>query len=100
MEILYQDVDILVCIKPARVLSTDEPGGLPELVRESLGDKSADVRTVHRLDRVVSGLMVLASSGYSLCFSFSRRFASVRSIFSNKCIARLIARLPITSCAI
>ena len=60
MEILYQDVDILVCIKPARVLSTDEPGGLPELVRESLGDKSADVRTVHRLDRVVSGLMVLA----------------------------------------
>ena len=60
MEILYQDADILVCIKPARVLSTDEPGGLPELVRESLGDKSADVRTVHRLDRVVSGLMVLA----------------------------------------
>ena len=54
MEILYQDADILVCIKPARVLSTDEPGGLPELVRESLGDKSADVRTVHRLDRVVS----------------------------------------------
>ena len=60
MEILYQDADILVCIKPARVLSTDEPGGLPELVRESLGDPEADVRTVHRLDRVVSGVMVLA----------------------------------------
>ena len=53
MEILYQDSDILVCIKPARVLSTDEPGGLPELVREALGDPKADVRTVHRLDRVV-----------------------------------------------
>ena len=62
MEILYQDADILVCIKPARVLSTDEPGGLPELVRESLGDPEADVRTVHRLDRVVSGVMVLARS--------------------------------------
>ncbi len=62
MEILYQNANILVCIKPARVLSTDEPGGLPELVREALGDPKADVRTVHRLDRVVSGVMVLARS--------------------------------------
>lgn len=60
LEILYSDQDILVCIKPARVLSTDEPGGLPSLVREALGDEKADVRTVHRLDRVVSGVMVLA----------------------------------------
>lgn len=62
MEILYQDRDILVCIKPPRVLSTDEPGGLPDLVREALGDPKANLRTVHRLDRVVSGLMVLAKS--------------------------------------
>ena len=60
MELIYQDTDIVVCIKPARVLSTDEPGGLPELVREALGNPKADVRTVHRLDRVVSGVMVLA----------------------------------------
>ncbi len=60
MEFLYQDEHIVVCIKPARVLSTDEPGGMPELVRKALGDMDADVRTVHRLDRVVSGLMVLA----------------------------------------
>ena len=60
MDMIYMDDDILVCIKPARVLSTDEPGGLPELVRQALGDRDADVRTVHRLDRVVSGLMVLA----------------------------------------
>ena len=62
MEILYQNANILVCVKPARVLSTDEPGGLPGLVREALGDPKADVRTVHRLDRVVSGVMVLARS--------------------------------------
>lgn len=62
MELLYKDNDIVVCIKPARVLSTDEPGGMPELVRQALGDEHADVRTVHRLDRVVSGLMVLARS--------------------------------------
>ena len=60
MEILYSDRDVLVCIKPARVLSTDEPGGLPDLIREELNDPKADVRTVHRLDRVVSGVMVLA----------------------------------------
>ncbi len=65
MEIIYQDSDILVCVKPARVLSTDEPGGLPSLVRRALGDEKADVRTVHRLDRVVSGLMVLARNAKS-----------------------------------
>ena len=60
MEIIYQDKDILVCIKPSGVKSTDEPGGVPSLVREALGDPNANVRTVHRLDQVVSGLMVLA----------------------------------------
>ena len=65
MEIIYQDRDILVCVKPPRVLSTDEPGGMPELVRQALGDPNANVRTVHRLDRVVSGLMVLARSAKS-----------------------------------
>ena len=60
MEIVYLDDAVIVCIKPAGVLSTDEPGGLPGLLRQELGDESADVRTVHRLDRAVSGLMVLA----------------------------------------
>ena len=62
MELLYVDEAVVVCVKPARVLSTDEPGGLPELVRQALGNPRADVRTVHRLDRVVSGVMVLARS--------------------------------------
>ena len=60
MELIYQNRDIVVAIKPPRVLSTDEPGGMPELVRAALGEPDGDVRTVHRLDRVVSGLMVLA----------------------------------------
>ena len=58
MQIIYEDQDIVVCVKPARVLSTDEPGGLPDLLRAELGTE--DFRTVHRLDRVVSGLMVVA----------------------------------------
>jgi 23S rRNA pseudouridine1911/1915/1917 synthase len=65
MELLFVDDDVIVCIKPPRVLSTDEPGGVPDLVREALGDVRADVRTVHRLDRVVSGLMVLGRNANS-----------------------------------
>lgn len=59
MDILYHDSSLAVCIKPARVLSTDEPGGMPELVRAALG---GEARTVHRLDCAVSGLMVFARS--------------------------------------
>lgn len=59
-QIIHLEDTFVVCLKPARVLSTDEPGGMPELVRNALGDPNACVRTVHRLDRVVAGLMVLA----------------------------------------
>ncbi len=62
MELVYCDDDIVVCVKPSGVRSTDEPGGVPELVRAALGDPAATVKTVHRLDQVVSGLMVLARS--------------------------------------
>ena len=49
--LIYTDDAVAVAIKPPRVLSTDEPGGMPELVRQALGNESADVRTVHRLGR-------------------------------------------------
>ncbi len=38
MEILYRDKAILVCQKDAGLLSTDEPGGVPEALRQLLGD--------------------------------------------------------------
>ena len=62
MEILYADRRICVCIKPAGVLSTDEPGGMPEKLRAELGRENPCVLSVHRLDRAVSGLMVFARS--------------------------------------
>ena len=62
MDILYQDKRILVALKPAGVLSTDEDGGMPSLLRAYLGDEKACVRTVHRLDAAVSGVMVFARS--------------------------------------
>ena len=64
IEIPYQDNDIIVCIKPSGILSTDEEGGLPQLLQEQLCLEHRP-RTVHRLDRVVSGLMVLARGAKS-----------------------------------
>ena len=58
MDIIYRDKDVVVAVKPAGVLSTDEPGGMPELLRQAL--ETGNVRSVHRLDQVVSGLMVYA----------------------------------------
>ena len=60
MEIIYQDNRVVVAVKPAGILSTDEPGGMPSLLRQVLG---ADcIRTVHRLDAQTGGLMVFARS--------------------------------------
>ena len=60
VEIVYSDDDIVIAVKPAGINSTDIPGGMPELVRKSL--TCSDIRTVHRLDAAVSGVMVFARS--------------------------------------
>lgn len=62
MKELYSDKRIFVAVKPCGVLSTDEEGGMPQIIRNYLGDEKACVRTVHRLDQVVSGVMVFARS--------------------------------------
>lgn len=62
MDIIFYDDNLIVAVKPAGVISTDEPGGMPSLLREALGNENADIRTVHRLDQVVSGLMVFAQN--------------------------------------
>ena len=45
-EILHLDDSFVVCLKPARVLSTDEPGGMPELVRSALEFADVPVESV------------------------------------------------------
>ena len=60
MEILYQDNRIVVAVKPAGILSTDEPGGMPSLLRQALNTDC--IRTVHRLDAHTGGVMVFARS--------------------------------------
>ena len=63
LDIIFQDEAIVVCVKPFRVISTDEPGGMPDLIREALGKPHLKVRAVHRLDQVVGGLMVYGLTG-------------------------------------
>ncbi len=65
LDIIYRDEAIVVCVKPFRVLSTDEPGGMPDLIREAIGAPKAKVRTIHRLDQVVGGLMVYGLTAHA-----------------------------------
>ena len=60
MKILHEDRCFVVCTKPAGILSTDQPGGLPDLLRKALGTEH--IRTVHRLDATTAGVMVLAKT--------------------------------------
>ena len=53
MDILYQDNRIAVCLKPPGVLSTDEPGGMPSLLRAALG---TDFTTAINAQAIVIGL--------------------------------------------
>lgn len=60
MEILYQDRRIVAAVKPNGILSTDESGGMPSLLREALGSEC--ILSVHRLDAAAGGVMVYARS--------------------------------------
>ena len=54
MEILFQNNDLVVCIKP---VGLDSEHQLPAALKEALG---GEVFTLHRLDRNVGGVMVYA----------------------------------------
>ena len=56
MEIIYQNNDFVVIIKP---INKDSEKEVPELLKEQL---SSDIYTLHRLDKNVGGLMVYAKN--------------------------------------
>lgn len=59
LKILYSDHDIVVCVKPAGVLSQDAgEQSMPGLLRRQLSSETFHV--IHRLDREVGGVMVFA----------------------------------------
>ena len=54
MEILYQDKDLAVCVKP---VGLDAEKEVPAALKEALG---GEIFTLHRLDKNVGGVMVYA----------------------------------------
>ena len=88
MEIIYQDNRVVVAVKPAGVLSTDEPGGMPSLLRQALGTDC--IRTVHRLDAQTGGVMVFARSRMAAAL-LSRQ---VRERQFSKCYLAVVHGVP------
>lgn len=64
IEIIYQDSDLVVINKPAGLSTTADRTGEPDLVpvlRKQLGDENK-LRLIHRLDKLASGVMLLAKN--------------------------------------
>ena len=65
MQILFEDGDVIVCVKPRGVASEgDGDGDMPRLLsrhREENGD-GGEVYPVHRLDKETAGVMVYAKT--------------------------------------
>ena len=64
LTILYEDAHLVICLKPPGVLSEDSEKGrcMPALLREHYRaqGKSDYIATVHRLDKIVGGVMVFS----------------------------------------
>ncbi len=62
IQILFEDRDILVCVKPAGTLSerSESAISLPRIIEEEQG--IGELLAVHRLDREVSGVIVYAKN--------------------------------------
>lgn len=67
IEILHEDNHILVCVKPAGILSQPDKSGGADMIALILEHMEAnrtgsDIHPVHRLDRNVGGVMVYAKN--------------------------------------
>lgn len=61
-EILFFDEELIVCVKPAGFLSERGSGkNLPD----ALAPRFGEIRTVHRLDKNVGGVMAVARTGFA-----------------------------------
>lgn len=60
--ILYRDHHLIVFNKPAGIPSQEDPTGDPSLHRMAMAYAHRDLHLIHRLDRRVSGIMVLAKT--------------------------------------
>ena len=64
LTIVYEDSSLLLCVKPAGVLSEDSEAGasMPRLLRQHYAalHQPDYIATVHRLDKVTAGLMIFS----------------------------------------
>lgn len=60
--ILYEDAQVLCCVKPAGILSQSAPGGEATLLTLLEAQTGSPVYPVHRLDRQTGGVMVFAKT--------------------------------------
>lgn len=84
IEILYEDRDIIVCVKPAGMASQPERSSIPDMVsqlknrmaqkREGNRGKRPYIGIVHRLDKPVGGIMVYAKNPAAAA-GLSRQFS-------------------------
>ncbi len=69
MEILFEDKQIAVCIKPAGIISQSSEGGndMTALLNAHFAEngETATAYPVHRLDRETAGVMVYAKSSFA-----------------------------------
>ena len=92
MEILYQDENIIFCVKPSGVLSQcDEKGrpNMPSMLSEICG---CEIYPVHRLDLEVSGVMVYAQN--SAAAAKLSAIAASHEDFKKEYIAVLEGEVP------
>ena len=87
LQILYEDAELIVCVKPAGILSQGDKGGNRDMVRELKKYLVMEARkhkvklseepyiaVLHRLDRNVRGIMVYAKTKRA-AFSISKQIS-------------------------
>lgn len=104
VKILYEDVHIIVCVKPAGMASQAERSSAMDLVswlknyiggqKRAVGGQKNYIGVVHRLDKPVGGVMVYAKTPKAAS-ELSRQFSAHDT--EKTYLAVLTGRLPETS---
>ncbi len=79
MKILFEDSDVIVCVKPSGVLSQADEGGKENMIDLLTTHCNGPVFPLHRLDKEVSGVMVYAKRPQAAAY-LSREIAERKFI--------------------
>ena len=65
MNIIFEDREIIVCIKPVGILSQKDASGKTNMVEQLEEKCNSEIFPLHRLDREVGGIMVFAKTKFA-----------------------------------